>query len=278
MADEIAPEVAKTSPTPDDAEVIQDSAPAPEAPVEASPDSPPEPAESDSEAPKSRAQIRIEQLSAKAKDAEIGQQAALESAEYWRNKALEVPAEEPKKDPRPTLEGSEFDQDKFAEASSAWMEREVGRQTASQVAKALVHQAAKGEEETARAQWLERSAKFSAEHDDFNAIAYAPGLPLTKDMFSVIQELEKGPEIVYHLGKNVDIAARISRLKPAQQAAAIGRLEAELSKPAPKPQPSNAPEPPTSVDGSTPSVDISKLPIKDWMKERKAELRAEGRR
>ncbi len=278
MTDEIAPEVAETSLTPDDAEVIQDSAPAPEAPVEASPDSPPEPAESDSEAPKSRAQIRIEQLSTKAKDAEIGQQAALEAAEYWRNKALETPAEKPKEDPRPTLKGSEFDQDKFAEALTDWTGREVGRQTASQVAKALDGQAAKGEEEAVRAQWLERSAKFSADHEDFEAIAYAPTLPLTKHMFSVIQELEKGPEIVYHLGKNVDIAARISRMKPPQQAAAIGRLEAELSKPAPKPQPSNAPSPPNPVEGIQPaSGNIWDLPINDWHKARKEQIRAKRR-
>jgi hypothetical protein len=60
--------------------------------------------------------------------------------------------------------------------------------------------------------------------------------------YEAILEQDNGPLIEYHLGKNLDLAAKIGRKTPAQQAAEIGKLSVKLAAPKGK-KISNAPEP-----------------------------------
>ena len=155
-----------------------------------------------------------------------------------------------------------------------WNHRQIQKGVADGIKSELEKQRAQDAQRTRQSEWDLRLMDFTQKHPDAEAVILNPALPLTADMFEVAQASEMGPDIVYHLGKNPDKAARIARLSPQQQMVAIGRLEAELSQPAPKPQSSKAPPPPNPVDGSaTPSVDPSKMSIDDWMKWRVGELR-----
>jgi hypothetical protein len=95
-----------------------------------------------------------------------------------------------------------------------------------------------------------------AKYDDFEEVARgtgemlkSKGLAFSKAMVSALIEAENAPDIVYHLGKNLDEAARIAALPAYAQAKEIGKLEDKLSaKPAPKP--SKAPDPISPVTGS----------------------------
>jgi hypothetical protein len=88
-----------------------------------------------------------------------------------------------------------------------------------------------------------------------------------------IAESDKGPLILYHLGKNPHIAARINGASAIEQAREIGRLEAKLTLPAPK-RKTGAPDPiKTPAGGATQPRDIHALAksenIDDYVKARK---------
>jgi hypothetical protein len=126
-------------------------------------------------------------------------------------------------------------------------------------------------EATRRAAFESRLAAFAAKTPDLGVVLGNPNLPqLHKDAASLVVDSELGPQIAYHLGKNTDLAARIARQTPAQQAASIGRLEAQLSIAKPQKNTTNitrAPNPPTPTSGrgNTPSVDPSKMTTKEWI-------------
>lgn len=271
MTDEIAQEAAQAPTSPEDAESSQ-ATPTSEA-VAAEPDSPPD-ADPESEPQKPRAQERIEQVIAE-------RNAAKEYGEYWRQQALAnvAPAPTPKEPtPQPSLEQFEYDQDKFAKATVDWATEQATAAAAKAVETQLDVQAKATRQADLQVKWEDRAAKFAETNPDYHAVVTNPTIQLTAEMVEVMAESEKGPDIAYHLGMNPDKAARIARMSTVQQAAAIGRLEAEVSKPAPKPQPTSAPEPPNPVGGQQPGASPADMDIDEWMDHRNAETRAAGRR
>ncbi len=267
MTEDIAPDVAETSPSPEDAQSSQESSPD-ETTIAAEPDSPPESADPESEAPKQRAKERIEQVIAE-------RNAAKEYGEYWRQQALAnvVPATAPAEPtPQPTIEQFDYDPDKFAKATVDWATKEAKSAATEAVKTQLDVQAKATRQADLQTKWEERAAKFTEDHPDYHAVVTNPTIKMTSEMVEVMAESDKGPEMAYHLGLNPDKAARIARMSTVQQAAAIGRLEAEVSKPAPKPQLTSAPTPPTSVGGQQPTVDVMELPIEDYMAQERARL------
>ena len=259
MPEDLAPEVAQTSPEPEDS-----STPALEKTVAAqSPDSPP----ADAEPQRNRASERIAELVAE-------RTAAKEAAEYWRGVATQntsTPEPTAQPTPQPTLEQFDHDTDKWAAAYSVWSDQRVQAVAKAQVGQAMREQDAANEAEASRARWQDKSSDFAEKHPDFAAVVGNPTLKITQDMLSVFQDSEKGPDIAYHLGKNPDVAAKLARLPKNKMALAIGRLERDIS--TPKPQPTNAPEPPTPIGGQAPETDIANMEIDDWMAHEKARLR-----
>jgi hypothetical protein len=258
------------TPVPQDAPEIEEQ-PA-EAPASEGEGGAPEVAEAEeAEEGRNRSQERIRELIAERKALE-------EYATYWRNKALESiqqaqpKAAEPEETPAPKLE--DFDTtEQWAAAFQKWTEERVERK-----AEAVAHRIARQRQEelqraSIQAEWQERLAKFSEQHPDAQAVIANPTLPITKTMSEVITASENGPALAYHLGKNPAEAARIARMSPTQQAAALGRLEAKLaSAPAPqprKPRVSRAPAPPAPIDGAgTPSVDLENCSLSEFLERR----------
>lgn len=108
-------------------------------------------------------------------------------------------------------------------------------------------------------QQFERKAKeFAAEKPDYEdrlreldgAIQFAP------EVIDVIATSDHGPALAYHLATHLDEADRIARMSPHLAALQLGRLEAQITAPKPKPV-TNAPPPtPTVSGGSTASRGI----------------------
>jgi hypothetical protein len=252
----------------------------------------PVPADPDDEAPrKNRAQERIEDLVAE-------RNAAKEYADYWRERALEVMNQgkqapqalpEPEvpqvPDLAPTLEQFNYDQKAWSAALSDW-----SRQTArTEYAKQQEQNAAQQAKASLENAFQERVDVFKTDHPDFDIVMANPKLPrLDQTAVFMIINSEHGAAISYELGKNPDLATRISRMSAAQQALAIGRLENKVTQPVtprptttapatPRPAATTvtkAPEPPTPVPaGGTPQATPDNVGVKEWMRNRVGEVR-----
>jgi hypothetical protein len=82
-----------------------------------------------------------------------------------------------------------------------------------------------------RAAWTEQVEAAKAVYADFEAVAFAGDVPLSKTMEDVILSSNQGADVAYFLGVNRSEAARISRMQPLDAARALGRIEAKISAP-----------------------------------------------
>lgn len=204
-------------------------------------ESTPAPADSGSAAPRNGARERIEEL--------VAQNRALrEGFEYLRQHVAR-PAEvaKPPEDPQPTLAQFENDFERYTQANSAWTAREVDRRASSVVDQRLTQRQEEQRLRESAEAFATRATEFAKTHTDYQVIIGNPALPFHGPLLEAIQASEHGPAIAYHLGLKPDKLDRIARMPPLQQAAAIGRLEAEVTKPPPAPRSTNAPPPPTPI-------------------------------
>ncbi len=140
----------------------------------------------------------------------------------------------------------------------------------------------------ANATYGERAEAAREKYPDFEMAHKLPadgGPSITDEMAAVIKGSELGPEIAYHLFKNLSESRRISALSPLQQAMEIGKIEARLNNtPAPVKKASSAPAPITPVGSRThtPSYDVTDPRFKgsdsEWIKARNQQVakRAQG--
>jgi hypothetical protein len=65
---------------------------------------------------------------------------------------------------------------------------------------------------------------------DFDAVAFAPDVPMTEDMIGLMAESRYAADIAYYLGKNKGRAAQISAMTLPDAAAAIKDIESQLAR------------------------------------------------
>lgn len=127
----------------------------------------------------------------------------------------------------------------------------VAKAAAEQVAReSLKTQAEDAERRHAavtEAAWQERVLPFREKAPDFDQVAYSHP-HMTPLMAEVIKTSEFGPEVAYHLGKNLSDAQRIAGLPPLMAAVELGRLSQRFAAPA-APRTTGAPRPPTTLQG-----------------------------
>lgn len=216
------------------------------------------------------AQHRIEELSAE-------KRAALDAAEFWRTRALSTtptpptpPA--PQAKPRPALDQFEYDTDKWSKALAEWTDEQIETRSSAAVTQQLQQVRTQEAEAAVEEQWAARRDEFAKTTPGAVEAITIAGTILPPFVAGLVKSSAKGPQIAVHLGLNPDKAARIARLPPAQQAVTIGRLEAELSAPAPAkkptPQPTRAPAPPTPVGSNAPSKPVESMTIAEYMEDR----------
>lgn len=253
------------------------------------------PASPDSEAQRlKRAQEtreRIEELNARSK-------AALEYGEFWRRQfeesqrqappAAAAPAA-PQPDPEPQADQFE-DVTAFVKAHAAWARKEtlaqatreaqnVARQEREAAEKAI-HKAREEERlGTLDAGFASRSAAFEADAPDYRVAISNPALTFFNGEFlEVIKGHELGPQIAYHIAKTPQLVAKLASQSVPQRLATLGRIEADLTRPAPPPKVTTAPTPPTPVGGgSGGEPDPSKMTTAEWMSWRTKQKMAQRR-
>jgi hypothetical protein len=184
----------------------------------------------------SRARDRIEDLIAErnalkaygrhleARLAEVGTKPEKKTDDATADNTSSIPALD-KDDPAPTLAKFNYDPDKYSEANAAWLNRQV----AKQVTAAINQKEAIATAQKVEAKFKEQETELRKVAKDYDTVISNPNLPkLSPEAAREIVFSEAGPKLTYHLAKNPDLATRISRMAPAQQLVAIGRLEAQL--------------------------------------------------
>ena len=171
----------------------------------------------------------------------------------------------------------------------AAMDKYHDDRTEYKINKALESHAAKQGQKTQEQKvaetWESKVTAFHKAHPDFEEVAYDKSVPVTDVMRDAIVTSDIGPEVAYYLGNNVEEAERIAALPPVRQAAAIGKIEAQLARTeqeaektekADKPPAAKAPKPPTPVKKPSPTapVDLNdpNLPIEAWVRERNKQV------
>lgn len=184
--------------------------------------------------PRSRAQERISEL-VDERNAVKEYNKYLQSKldEFLRSQAPKpAPASSPEKasqadaeDIAPTLESVGFDPVELNKKQNEWIQKQVNRRVESAVKQFEVRQS----EVAIRQAFESKTAEFRKTTPDFDVVLANPALPqLAPEAARVVIRSENGPAIAYHLGKNPDLAVRIAKMDPVDQAAAIGRLEGQI--------------------------------------------------
>lgn len=221
-------------------------------------------------------QKRIDELTRLRYDAE-------RDRDYWRQLALQQqpqakpePAKPEAPKPTPKLEDFNYDEAAYQAALFQHVKDEAAR-----AAREELQQERTREKEQAKKQtFKQRETDFAKANPDYIAITRDPSLPFTRELVELAAESEKGPEVLYYLAKNREIADRIAELSPVAQAREIGRIEAKLEKPSapappPKPAVSQAPPPPPRLEATEPAVEKTpdQMSTKEWLRMREKQLR-----
>ncbi len=116
--------------------------------------------------------------------------------------------------------------------------------------------------------WRERVNDFKQDVSDFDDVVYVKlNSAVSETTAMMIAELEEGPQVAYHLGKNASEARRIESLPDRAKAFELGKLAGRLTTPAPR-KVTTAPAPINSVSGNRQSsnVSIEKMDMADYAK------------
>lgn len=160
----------------------------------------------------------------------------------------------------PKLEDFEYDEGKYQEAlidfkvNQKAIEIQEGQQAA-------VNQQASAQSQVKFNQGV---AKLMETATDWQEVAdRVPLLP--QETLDTVMRSDNGPELVYYLGQNPDVAEQISTANPMDAAVRLGQITALLGKP--KIKPSAAPEPIEPVNsGGTVGKDLENMSMEEIYK------------
>lgn len=205
-------------------------------------------------------QKRIDELTRKRYDAERVADQVRADRDEWRDRAMRAekppaPAEEPATAGK-TL--ADFAYDEAAYRAHVLAE---ARREATQATRTVLTEERQAQTTAQRdAEFAEREAEFAKTVPDYFEVTRG-NVPITKEMAETIKASDVGPALANYLGRNLQIAAKISRMPPLLGALEMGRIAAKLSDVPKPPQVSGAPPPAPKIAPSNAQVD--KDP-KDW--------------
>lgn len=172
-------------------------------------------------------------------------------------------------DKPPSLGDFQYDTDAWA---AAMTEYAVSRASSSAELR-LREQATQQTQAQAVQKFEERSREYAAAHPDYDQAIADLGrvVRFSPEVIEAIATSEHGPAVAHHLATHLDDADRVARLPPHLAAVQLGRIEAQVSMPKPKPV-TNAPNPaPTLGGGATLTRDPDKQSVEEWMKWRNSQ-------
>lgn len=180
--------------------------------------------------------------------------------------ALKAKYEPPKTDPLgPKPNVDQFaNTEEFAQALEDWTTEKVERDRATKEAeeREQKEQAKRAEE------WKARQDEARKAIEDYDAKINASDVKVSDPIRDAILESDVGPQLLYHLATNPDVAEKLAGLSERSALRELGKLEAKLGdKPAEAKTPlsdvkaeiSNAPKPITPLKGSGAGADTPLL-------------------
>lgn len=182
----------------------------------------------ETEPKETRFEKRARKLTSEKVVAQAAADAAKAEADYWKQRALGQEGDRTAKPAqpetttqpagKPTYEQYN-DLEKYTEASIAWG-----------VEQALNAVEAKKQGARTASAYETRVAEFAENVEDFHDVLDEfKDVPICPEIVEVVTSSDVGPQMAYHLAKNVSEAERINKLPPAQRYMALGRLEAQMA-------------------------------------------------
>jgi hypothetical protein len=233
--------------------------------------------EAQAEEEKTRTQRRREQREAQFKRLEEAKAEAEARAQAAERRIARIEAAA-KAQAEPT-EADFPDPFEFAAAKGAWRMSRADAERRSAEERTEVDEARQQAEAADAERRRIRQAEFAAEaqsarqrYTDYDAaLAVASQTTVVSPALSeLVLESDMAADLAYHLGKNPEVARRLSTMPPTLAAMELGRLEAALTAPQPK-LTSTAPAPITPVRPSAPAVrDPSRMSAAEYAAARKA--------
>lgn len=160
-------------------------------------------AQTDAAKPKKKhwAYDRIDELTRQRREAE-------RQADYWKQRASQ------------TVDPNSLEYEEGIAERVSQRHRQEQADTARATAEQLAAETFSYRETVAR-------EKFA----DYDTVTRNPNVPITPAMLEIIRDSDVGPDLAYHLGRNVTEAARIAALPLNRQAVELGKLEAKITSP-----------------------------------------------
>jgi len=175
----------------------------------------------------------------------------------------------------PTPEQHGFDDTKYQAALTDY-NRSVARSEAITAYKA---ERAQEQQQTKAAEFRKRETDFMAKTPDYREKVYSQATPISQATAELLADSDDGPAVAYYLANNLEVAHQIYDLPPVQAAREIGRIEARLAQPTPKPNLTKAPPPPPTIDAVEPAISVDpsgpegdQLSMTDWLKRRNKQV------
>ena len=219
-------------------------------------------------------QPRIDELTRKARENE-------REAAYWRARAeaKEAKDAEAAKPVKPT-------HDKFTDYNE-YVEALAEFKVQATLEKRDTEAQAKARAESFAKSWGERVTEAKAAHADYEQVVGNSDVQVLDHVKDALNDSDLGPQVIYHLAKNPEVAARLNQMTPLGAAREIGRIESQLAKApeadgeaeptetteaAPARKTSSAPPPAKPIaSGRATPVNLEKAGMDDYIKTRKSQ-------
>jgi hypothetical protein len=227
--------------------------------------------ESTEEKPSKRSQ-KIKRLAEKLTTAERERDEWREKFESSQRGRTEQPEKKESADPYaypvPKPKASDFPNPQdFVEALTDWKsdEREYRNALKAQAEEAQATQREVFQE------YNHRVAEARGEYEDFEKVVGQSDLKIWPEVQQALLVHENGPDIVYYLAKNPEIAEKLGEMPPARAVAEIGKIAVEMQTPS---APKAKPKPPVIHPvGGTTKVEIAdrtNMSHAEWKRQRRS--------
>lgn len=168
------------------------------------------------------------------------------------------------------------DYGEYVEALTDWKADRREAQRADKAATSAAEEAANAR----NAEWSAKVAATTAVLPDYEEVAGKSDIQVRDHVVDAIMDADRGPELVYHLAQNPDVAERLNAMSPARAAIELGKIEASLGEAAapakaepPAKKTTTAPAPITPVKpGATTAKDPAKMSQDEYNEWRKGQL------
>lgn len=179
---------------------------------------------------------------------------------------------QPRSNDVPSLEAFNYDMAAWSQA----MTEHVTQRTLSQAEQRLQQAEQQRTQQQIVEQFDARSREYAAANPGFDDRIADLGrnVQFHPAVVEVIGTSDHGPAVADYLATHLDEADRIARMQPHLAALHLGRIEAKVSAPKPKPV-SKAPNPaPVLGGGSAVQKDPERMSTEEWLKWRRDQLNA----